>query len=209
MLNLGNISKVSMAVEELSLIELEFVGDCNDELSRIIKKYVDAHEGVALRDLLKFLYQSVLGAHHIFDMMEENGIKKWIEKNLDDAEPSDNPLTEELYGKKWVRIDLGSFKKKHGNNSEKLFEIFLKGKEEKRGSMDEFLSLQDELTQLVKNGKIKPLSHSSLGDLVECFIVNYKQKGYPPLHHSRLYVKKNPTYLVASSKAAKDIQRNI
>lgn len=189
-----------MAVEELSLIELQFVGDEEDQFSKIIKKHIDTHEGVTFRDLLKFLYQSVLGSHHIFDMMKENKIKKWIEKNLNDAESSDRPLTEKLYGKKWVRINLGVFKKEHGNNSEKLFEIFLKGKEEKRGSIDKLLKLQDELTQLVKNGEIKPLSYNAnLVDLMDGFVVNYKQEGCPPLHHSRLYAEKNPHYLVVSS----------
>jgi len=189
-----------MAVEELSFIELEFVGDSNDQFSKIIKECIDAHEGVTYRDLLKFLYQSVLGAHHMFDMMKENEIKKWIEKTLKKAESSDNPLTEKLHGKRWVRIDLGAFKKKYGNNSEKLFEFFLKGKEEKRGFMRKFLKLQDELTQLIKNGKIKPLYYNAnLMDLVDSFVMNYKQKGCPPLHHSRLYVEKNTPYLVVSS----------
>jgi len=201
---------MSMAVEELSLIELEFVGDCNDQFSKNIKKYVDAHEGVTFRDLLKFLYQSILGSHHIFDVMKENEIKKWIEKNLNDAEPLDKLLTEELYGKKWVRINLGSFKKKYGNNPRKLFRIFLKGNEEKRGSMSEFLKLQDKLTQLIKSEKIKPLSYNAnLVDLVDSFVGNYKQKGCPPLHHSRLYVKKNAPYLVISFKAAKDMQTSV
>ena len=189
-----------MAVEELSFIELEFVGDSNDQFSKIIKECIDAHEGVTYRDLLKFLYQSVLGVHHMFDMMKENEIKKWIEKTLKKAESSDNPLTEKLHGKRWVRIDLGAFKKKYGNNSEKLFEFFLKGKEEKRGFMRKFLKLQDELTQLIKNGKIKPLYYNAnLMDLVDSFVMNYKQKGCPPLHHSRLYVEKNTPYLVVSS----------
>jgi len=189
-----------MAVEELSFIELEFVGDSNDQFSKIIKEYIDAHEGVTYRDLLKFLYQSVLGSHHIFDMMKGKEITKWIEKNLKKAESSDNPLTERLHGKKWVRIDLGAFKKKYGNNSEKLFEFFFKGKKEKRGSMRNFLKLQDELTQLVKKGKISPLSYNvNLMDLIDSFVMNYKQKGCPPLHHSKLYVEKNAPYLVVPS----------
>ena len=195
-----------MAVKELSLIELKFVGVGYDQFSKGIKRHIGAHEGVTFRDLLKFLYQSVLGSHHIFDVMKENEIRKWIEKNLNDAEPSDNPLTEKLYGEGWVRIDLGAFKKKHGNDSEKLFEIFLKGKEEKRGSVEEFLKLQNELVQLVKTGKIKPLSYNAnLINLMDSFVISYKQKGCPLVHHSRLYVENNAPYLVVSSRSAKNI----
>lgn len=195
-----------MAVEQLSLIELEFVGDSDNEFSKNIKRYFDAHEGVTFRDLLKFLYQSVLGSHHIFDMMKENEVKKWIEKNLNDAEPSDSPLTEKLYGKKWVRINLRAFKKKYGNNFEKLFEVFLKGKGERSGSIDEFLKLQDELVQLVKNSTIKSSSYNAdLVNLIDGFVVSYRRKGCPPLHHSKLYAEKNAPYLVVLSECVQSI----
>lgn len=193
-----------MEAKELSLIELEFVSEGEDQFSKIVKNHIDAHDGVTFIDLIKLLYQSVLGAHHIFDMMKENEIGKWIEKNLNDAKPADNPLTEKLYGKKWVRIDLGAFKKKYGNNHEKLFEFFLRGKKEKIGAMVKFLKLQDELMLLVKNGKIKPLVYDmDLMDLVDSFVVNYRQKGCPPLHHSKLYSEKNTPYLVLSSNLTK------
>lgn len=196
-----------MGVNELSLIELEFIGEGENQFSKTIKNHIDAHDGVTFIDLLKFLYQSVLGAHHIFDMMKENEIGKWVERNLNDAKPIDNSLTEKLYGKKWVRIDLGAFKKKYGNNHEKLLELFLKGKKERRGSVVRLLKLQDELMLLVKNGKIKPLVYDTdLMDLVDSFVINYRRKGCPPLRHSKLYNEKSSPYLVLSSNLTKNLR---
>lgn len=196
-----------MRVSDLSLIELVFMGDGEDQFGKVLKGYLDAHAGVTFIDLLKFLYQSVLGAHHIFEMMKENEIRRWVEKNLSDAKLTDHPLTEKLYRKRWVRINLGAFKKKYGNNHEKLSEVFLNGRNERRGSMAEFLGLQDRLTLLVKNGKIKPSSIvAELTDLVESFVADYKRKGCPPLHHTKLYMERNTPYLVFSSNVARTIQ---
>jgi hypothetical protein len=199
--------KVIMAAEKISLIKLEFAGEGKDQFSETIKQFINNHEGVTFVDILKLLYQSALGPHHIFDMMKENEIEKWIEKNLDDAEPSENSLTEKLYGKKWVKINLGAFKKKYGSAYRKLFEIFLKGREEKRGSMHKFLRLQDELVVLIKDRKIRSSScqDTMLIGLVNEFITSYRKKGCPPLHHSRLYMRKNGPYLVVSSKSTEYI----
>ncbi len=198
-----------MQVEELSSIELEFIGESQNRFVRVIKEQIETHEGVTFVDLLKFLYQSVLGPHHIFDMMEEREIQKWVERSLSNALPTDNPLIERLYGKKWVRIDLGSFKKNYGNDSKTLFEIFLRGKKEKRDSIRRFSQLLGELAKLVKKGQIEPKSQvANLKNLVDSFLIDYRRKGFPPLHHSEAYTKKNNQYLVVSSQLPKVMSEN-
>jgi hypothetical protein len=102
--------------KDLSSIELKFAGRAEDPFERALKRQMALHEGVTFMDLLKFLYQSALGPFHLFEMMDETELKGWIRRNLEETKPSDGPLTEELYGKKWVRVNFGPYKTRFGND---------------------------------------------------------------------------------------------
>jgi len=193
-----------MKVEAISLVELKFVGIAKDQFDRILKIHIETHVGVTFIDLLKLLYQSILGSHHIFDNMEEDRIKLWVKKNLKAAKPANRPLTEELYGYLWVRVDLDVFKEIYGDDHESLTDLFMKGRQEKRGSLAELSHLMDMLVQRIGDDSIVPLdSNSNLVDLADHFLANYKQRSYPPIHHSKLYMEKNPPYLVVPTTAMK------
>lgn len=195
---------MSTKVEEISLIKLRFVGEAKDQFGKILKTHIETHVEVTFIDLLKLLYQSILGSHHIFDTMKEDRIKLWIKKNLKAAESANRPLTEELYRQIWVRVDLEAFKGKYGDDHESLTDLFLKGRQEKRGSLAELSHLMDMLVQRIGDDSIVPLdSNSNLVDLADHFLANYKQRSYPPIHHSKLYREKNPPYLVVPTTAMK------
>ena len=98
--------------KRLSLLELRFVGRAEDDFIKVLREYMELHEGVSLIDLLKFLYQSSLGSFHLLEMMNETKMLNWIKKNLENTQPSDGSLAEELYGKKWVRLNFGPYKKR-------------------------------------------------------------------------------------------------
>lgn len=188
-----------MSVESLASIIIRFDGNAEDELSEAIKIHIETHCNVTLIDVIKFLYQSVLGSFHLLDHMTEGEIETWIKKNLAVAQPEKELLTEKLYGNKWVRVNLGAFKQKYGNNHKLLTKLFLKGKEEKRTSTTEFSIKLDSLLKLVVKGKIRPLnSNPNLPDLAVGFFADYRQRGFPPLHHSPPYSEKNPQYIVVS-----------
>ena len=194
-----------MKVEAISLIELRFVGEAKDQFDRILKIHIETHVGVTFIDLLKLLYQSILGSHHIFDNMKEDRIKLWIKKNLKTAKPANRPLTEELYGYMWIRVDLGAFKEIYGDDHESLTDLFMKGRQEKRGSLAELSHLMDMLAQHIGKGNIVSLDFNlNLVDLADHFLANYKQRSCPPIHHSKLYREKNPPYLVVPSTAIKN-----
>jgi len=195
---------LSTKVEEISLIKLGFVGEAKDQFGKILKTHIETHVEVTFIDLLKLLYQSILGSHHIFDTMKEDRIKLWIKKNLKAAESANRPLTEELYRHIWIRVDLEAFKGKYGDDHESLTDLFLKGRQEKRGSLAELSHLMDMLVQRIGDDSIVPLdSNSNLVDLADHFLANYKQRSYPPIHHSKLYREKNPPYLVVPTTAMK------
>jgi hypothetical protein len=186
-----------MTIERLRSIRIRFEGKAEDELGLAIKRHIEAHGGVTLIDVVKFLYQSVLGSFHMLDHMNESEIEAWIRKSFAAVKPERRPLTEKLYGDQWVRLDLGAFKQKYGPNDKPLIGLFLKGKEEERVSTDEFSAGLDRLMKLVSAGKIRPLcSTENLPDIALGFFSEYKQMGFPPLHHSRLYSERNPEYVV-------------
>jgi hypothetical protein len=188
-----------MIIEGLSSIKIKFDGKAEDELSDAIKHHIETHDNVTLIDVIKFLYQSVLGSFHMLDYMSENETEAWIKRDLAIAEPEEKPLTEKLYGEKWIRLNLGAFKQKYGNDHKLLTELFIRGKEEKRVLVAELSIKLDLLLKLVVARKIRPLNSSAnLPDLAASFLTDYKRRGFPPLYHSQSYSEKNPRYIVVS-----------
>ena len=186
-----------MTVEGIEAIKIKFEGEALDDISLAIKNHIEAHNWVTLVDIVKFLYQSVLGSLHIFDYRNESEIEEWIEKDFASHQPDKRPLIEKLYGKRWVRLNLGAFKYRYGSNKKLLVRLFLVGKEKERASVSEFSLAVQDLFNLVSIGKIKGLdSTKSLSDLASRFFSEYKRIGYPPLHHSPFYSEKNPGYIV-------------
>ncbi|MFP3984768.1 MAG: hypothetical protein ACLFU9_02200 [Candidatus Bathyarchaeia archaeon] len=186
-----------MTDEILSSIKVEFDGEADDELSDAIKRHIETHENITLIDIVKFLYQSVLGSFHLLDHMSEKEMEAWIQKNLAIAKPEEKSLTEKLYGNTWVRLDLGAFKHKYGDDFKLLARLFISGKEEKRIPTTELATRLDALLKKVVTRKIRALnSNINLSDLAFGFIKDYKKRGFPPIHHSHLYSATNPQYIV-------------
>ena len=197
-------SRRLMQSEELSEIELKFIGSCSDQYNKAIKRHIGTHKGTTFIDLLKFLYQSELGSHHMLDVLKEDDIKNMIKNSISKADLADRSLMEKLYGRKWVRIDLGAYKKMYGDAPETLYALFSEGKRENRGSINRFIELADLLRRLVEKQELVPLSgKNELAQLVSRFLIEYKRRGCPPLHHSKPYLENNPPYLVVSSKSLK------
>lgn len=149
-------------------------------------------------DLLKFLYQSSLGPFHLFEMMDDTELKGWIRENLEDAKLSDGPLTEELYGRKWVRVNFGPYKKRFGNDYQKIFDALVKAKSMKQGRLEEYTCLLKRLVDAIGKGKIEPVTvEPKFLSLVENFLKEYEEKDFPPIHHSETYMLRNSSeYLV-------------
>lgn len=187
----------------LSMIELKFTRYAEDSFEKALKGQMELHEGVTFIDLLKFLYQSSLGPFHIFEMMDEVQVKNWIRESLNNAKPSDEPLVEGLYSKKWVRLNLGAYKKKYGNNLQRLYKVFVNAQVMKKGQFKEFEELLRKLVEGLRERKIEPVIHDSqILRLVEDFVRELRKKGYPPIHHSEIFMQKNTyEYLVIPSSS--------
>jgi len=188
--------------KELSGLEVCFAGAARDEFEKAIKNYVVTHSGVTLVDIVKFLYQSVLGTHHILDHMDDGQIENWIKEQLESAKPADRPLAEPLFGKRWVRLDLGAFRLQHGNDYRLAAQMFLSGRCKEKGSDKEFSRTIERLSKLLQNQKVRPIrSQFELSTAFCLFIKTYKQMSFPPLHHSTSFMKQNPPYIVVPSES--------
>jgi hypothetical protein len=190
-------------IKSLSKIELKFTGPAENSFEKALKEQIELHEGVTFIDLLKFLYQSSLGSFHIFEMMNDVQVKNWIREGINKVKPSNDPLIERLYGGKWVRLNLGAYKKKYGNDLRKLYEVFAKSKVMEKGELDEFEELLMKLVEGLRGGKIEPVTRDSrfLG-LVEDFVGELRRNVYPPIHHSEIFMQKNKyEYLVIPSSS--------
>jgi len=195
--------------KRLSLLELRFVGSSEDDFTKSLRKHMERHEGVRLSDLLKFLYQSSLGSFHLLEMMNETEMLSWIKKNLKNTQPSEGPLVEELYSKKWVRLNFGPYKKNYGNEYRKIFEGFMEAKKMKRSSVGEFRKLLESLIDAFRKGRIQPVTYEPRAlRLVEDFLEKYEDEGYPPVHHSEAYMLKSSSdYLVVPRSSVAGILR--
>jgi hypothetical protein len=188
-----------MIVDRLASTRITFEGKAEDKLGEAIRRHIETHSDVTVIDLIKFLYQSILGSFHLLDHMTESEIEAWVKENLEVTQSKEEPLIEKLYGNKWVRVNLGAFRQKHGDDHNMLARLFVQGKRERRASATEFSIELDSLLKLVETGKIRPLdSNLRLLDLVAGFLTDYRQRGFPPLHHSQSYSENNPQYVVVS-----------
>jgi hypothetical protein len=182
----------------LTSTELCFAGRAEDDFEGALKEQMGLHEGVTIMDLLKFLYQSSLGPFHLFEMMNDTELKEWIRKNLDDSRPSEGPVTEKLYGKKWARVNFGPYKKRFGNDHQRIYKLFAGAKGMKQVQLDEYRNILKKLLEVVARGKIRPKTHEpNILRPVQIFLKEYEEKHYPPIHHSKSYMLKNTSeYLV-------------
>ena len=195
--------------KRLSAVELKFTGDAEDSFEKALKKQMELHEGETLMDLLKFLYQSSLGPFHLFEMMDETELEIWVRKNLEDAKPSDGPLIEELYGEKWVRVNFGPYKRRFGNDYQRIYKAFVRAKRMKHGQLKEYTDLLKKLVDTVRKKKMRPLTEEpSFLSLVETFLKEYEAEDFPPVHHSKSYMLRNTSeYLVIPRSNAGELRQ--
>jgi len=184
--------------KSLVSIKLKFIGFAEDSFATALKEQMELHEGVTFTDLLKFLYQSCLGPFHLFEMMDETQLREWIRKNLEDAKSSDGSLIEKLYGKRWIRVNFGPYRKRFGNDYQRIYEILAEAKGMKQGQPKEYRNLLKKLVDVIVKGKIEPVTEEPrILQLIESFLKEYEEKEYPPIHHSKTYLPRNTSeYLV-------------
>jgi hypothetical protein len=189
-------------MEEELVAEVCFEGEGRSALEKAVKNHIETHRGVTFVDIMKFLYQSVLGGHHVLNHMSDEQVETWIKEQLESAEPADRPLTEPLLGNRWVRLDLEAFKHEHGNNYRLAARMFISGRSVEKTKSSEFSQAMERLNRLLSTRKIRLTRlNVDLSAPADRFLRTYEQMGFPPLHHSASYTKQNPPYVIVPSKS--------
>lgn len=191
--------------KHLSILELRFVGNAENRFSKALRKQIELHRSVTLFDLIKFLYQSSLGSFHLFEKMDEAELLHWVKKNLENTHPSDGHLTEDLLSSKWIRVNFGPYKKRFGNDYQKIFEMLITAKSLRRGQPRRFRNLLEKLASAFRKGEIQSVSdESDIVDLVQDFLQSYEKENFPTVHHSKIYMQKNSSDYLVVPKSSLD-----
>ena len=161
-----------------------------EELAKLLKEHFDNHPEMEIRDAVKFLYQSHMGAGHLIPD-EETALARleaeWAQVEADPVAPLTEPL-----GGGMCRLQLSTCKGR-GLSSKTVLRLFLLSAQEAapdRSALERDLELVYDL----------PFSR----DMAEQWLDQYRAEGYPAVSHSARYrAAYAPAYRVISQKLAR------
>lgn len=177
--------------------------EMDDEIVEVlVRKQHKLHLNLGGRDVYKLLFQGVMGVAHILEDKEQ--ARRYLEDEfagLDVSEFLDEPLVEDVsVSGGVVRINLRPFKRL-GLSLGKLFEVIIVSAKKLKEDKDRFITLWKGLMELVKVGRLD-FDYEALVEFDRAM----KNRGYPPAHHSKEYVKANkPAYRVVDRKVHQEM----
>jgi hypothetical protein len=169
----------------------------NEAVEALVRKQQKLHLNLGVQDVYKLLFQGVMGVAHILEDKEQ--AKRYLENEFAGVNVSkflDEPLVEDVsVSGEVVRVNLRPFKRL-GPSLNRLFEAMVVSAERMKEDKETFMTLWNRFIGLVKAGRLD-FDHEALVE----FDKVTKDKGYPPIHHSKEYVRANkPTYRVVDKK---------
>ncbi len=151
-----------------------------------LRKYPD----MQIQDIYKFVFQGVMGSGHAIHN-ESVALERFQRElcDLDELNPAEEIV--ELLSPEFVRVNLRPYVK-IGENTEALFEAFIRTGETHRGSLAELCSAWKLISGVQKIFR--------QGDL-EMYFARQRIFCFPSVHHSEIYSKLyRPAYRVISVK---------
>jgi len=169
----------------------------DENVEVLVRRQQRLHLNVGVRDVYKLMFQGVMGVAHILEDREQ--ARRYLANEfagVDVSEFLDEPLVEDVsVGDGVVRINLRPFKR-FGLSLDRLFEVMVASAEKLKEDKERFIMLWKRFIELVKAGRLD----FDYEALVE-FDRTMRDKGYPPIHHSKEYVKTNkPAYRVMDKR---------
>ena len=163
----------------------------------LVRKQQKIHLNLRVQDVYKLLFQSVMGVAHILEDKEQ--ARRYLENESAGVNVSnflDEPLVEDVsVSGEVIRVNLRPFKRL-GLSLDRLFETMVVSAERMEEDRENFITLWNRFIDLVEAGRLD----FDCETLVEFDKVT-RNKGYPPVHHSKEYVKANkPAYRVVDKK---------
>jgi len=173
-----------------------------DDVGVLVRKQQRLHPNLRIQDVYKLLFQGVMGVAHILGDKER--ARRYLEDEfttVDVSEFLNEPLVEDVSVSGGVaRINLRPFKRL-GLSIDRLFEAMILSAERMKENREEFIMLWNRFMKLVKVGKLD----FNYENLVK-FDKVIRDRGYPPVHHSKEYVNANkPAYRVVEKKVYQKI----
>ncbi|MBQ2946097.1 MAG: hypothetical protein IJD95_06005 [Clostridia bacterium] len=154
-------------------------------------EYFKAYPELEIRDIFKFLFQSVFGCEHIAP--SERSVVAKIEEEATSFSGNGDKEVTSLIGD-YSRISLSVLNT--GITPQTLGRLVcLSAKHGKKGSEDELEKRLFEVKELILSGKL-PFEINEFEEQAE----KWRESGFAPLHHSDLYREKyKPAYRLASN----------
>lgn len=162
-------------------------------LSSILADQVQRHPSLQLPDLYKLLHQACMGSEHA--VSDEDGARAWLEKELAImGNGAPEPLLDAI--SPWgeiVRVHLRPYVEE-GHDPKDLLAAFVRTGREHQGSATRLAWCGEVAEQMALAGLLPfPAQH------IAEFMQSMEQRGFPALHHSRLYVRLyRPAYRVVA-----------
>jgi hypothetical protein len=163
---------------------------------KILTEHITRYPMLKIQDLYKLVYQASMGCGHAV-----NDIKK-AEKMLDREimsmktaakEPAIDQISPDGY---IVRVHLHPYLRTKKGDKHSLFEAFIKSAKEFRGSEKKLVEYWREM-EILAERNILPFNTSEIQD----FFNKMQEKGFPPVHHSKIYRETyHPAYRVIVKK---------
>jgi hypothetical protein len=163
----------------------------------LVRRQQRLHLNLGVQDVYKLLFQGVMGVAHILGDKER--ARRYLEDEFAGADVSeflDEPLVEDIsVGGGVVRVNLRPFKRL-GLSLDNLFKAMIISAERLKEDKEAFITLWNKFMELVKDRRLD-FDYEALAEFDRVM----RDRGYPPVHHSKEYVKANkPAYRVVGKK---------
>ncbi len=162
------------------------------DIEKLLENQISVYPNSQVEDILKALYQAILGCGHL--VKDEEECKKRFYKELENTQIPSKVQKEELLA--YSRVHLSALKDL-GISPDTLLKLFILSAQSPVQS-EEYNKALEMLPELCERG-VLPFSQEEMSKVVE----KHRQEGCPALHHSKVFSESyHPAYRIIKSDFA-------
>ena len=163
---------------------------------KILFEHLKKYPKMNITDAVKLLYQREFGGGHL--IKDREACIEYLKNEFVSAKENDELI--ENIGNDMCRLYLGAAKRKNIDYL-KIADAFISSANEIKGDVSNFEKTLVNLLMKCKKGNL-PFAFDELSK----YIIDYKERGYPPVSHSEIYRENYaPSYRVMQKKYADKI----
>ena len=169
--------------------------------SDVLLSHLDRYPKMQLQDCVKLAYQAEFGPGHL--LRDSARALNFLRQEMASAQPNGDPLYLPI-GNGLCRVSLPACVQR-GLSPEQVFDLFARAALTVKGDKRLFHKTLREIPVLIDEGLL-PYD----GGEADIFLIQYEDKGCPPLHHSDAYRQAyHPAYRVVWQKQFKDLLHSL